>query len=1029
MKASTRRLALAIVMLATLTTQAPAQTIDGIIRLFGTAIENDMRRQEEQRQQQSIERQERQQQEEYRRREIDTIKRLQSALSSLGFYTKAIDGDFGPGTQAALERYQRAFGMPVGQVDIAGVDDVEERARIGFRSTEEAEKARLGGFSDRATMMAATQGGFSTFAEYAKARDAGFENAVDFIGFRNSGFSDSREYRAALNAGFATAANWQRARSAGFETRKEYDEFVASGLPDRNAWLAEKEQQRNISQIRMACISSMDRKDDLVILRECVRALATAPTDQTISEQLAAADARLERREAELTAETGRETKADGTAAKLDAVRIGRAEFACARLLIEKAWPEAVEVCSANKELYPASTALAAATASALEGAAKSEEQKAAAEAKRKREAEAEQKRLALVDAANAANALLDNVEAYSAAGNRFTSGLQIARGLVQLRAVAGGTEAEPIEHALLRLSALLGSETGYRTYIEEKQKSEQVARSNAAATALAESQRIDAFIQDFVALNVTHDAVPDLLDIQLDLSDAIASEDPLRLAASQSAATAKLSALGLGTQLAAFNYMPKQAGSESSVRKATNGLAITKLNEALLLGAEQDIVILNNTTPAAPHAIRNLVGALTFEGSEAVACWHHDAPARDLATSMAWKRVQTAGVRKVKVTTCQPESLAKTDIVLLRRGDFLRGNILYSRPFVELVEKGDFAVMATVLWSDIGAQADAERQLSQDIERGIATGARDGFGWLRLESETPKTCMITATFASAHEAILFVRAPFAADLPESMDLFPMDLERAFYAMQRGQCGVVYANSADLRTLILAAKREGIAYSVLPNWVTPQELKQIVDGLEQTAREETAQLEAARARKLAAAALEAQNTEAKAKLDAAKALADAETARAREALLRKTYGQEANGAYKSLEQTARGFFDASDARGDRTEFSRLFPALAAWQAASLNDGWEFAPIDGEIIDYGTASWKDRRSEVILARFEILSTNRVLGENKRSCFVIGYLIDAEFQMLRDPLEATCDQAQPIVSEWKQGRSFESRWNAE
>lgn len=1029
MTASTRPLAIALVVLGALTTQAPAQAVDGIIRLFGTAIENDMRRQEERRQQQAIERQERQQQEEYRRREIDATKRLQSALSSLGFYTKAIDGDFGPGTRVALERYQRAFGMTVGPVDLSEIDDVVERARVGFRSIEEADKARSAGFSDRATMIAATQGGFSSFAEYAKARDAGFENALDFDGFRNSGFSDPGEYRVALKAGFATAADWQRARAAGFEKRKEYDEFVASGLPDRNAWLANRQQLRDISQLRTTCISSVDSKDDLLILRACARALATVPMDQTIREQLAAADARLEQREAELMTEMSQETKADGTAAKLDAVRIGRAEFACAKLLIEKAWPEAIRVCSTNKELYPASTALEAGTASALEGAAKNEEQKAAAEAKRRREAEAEQKRLALIDAANSANSLLDHVEAYSASGNRFASGLQIARGLVQLRAVAGGTEAEPIEQALLRLAALLESEAGYQTFVEEKQKSEQVARSNAAATALAESQRIDAFIQDFIALNVTHDAVPELLEIQLDLSDAIASKDALRLAASQSAATARLSALSLGTQLAAFNYVPKQSGSEPSVKKSANGLAITKLNEALLVGADQDIVILNNATPAAPHAIRNLVGALTFEGNEAIACWHHDVPARDLATSMAWKRVQTAGVRKVKVTTCQPESLATTDIVLLRRGDFLRSSILYSRPFVELVEKGDFAVMATLLWSDIGAQAEAERQLSQDIERGITTGVRDGFGWLRLESETPKTCMITSTEASAHEAILSVRMPFAADLPENMDLLPLDLERGFYAMQRGQCGVVYAKSADLSALILAAKREGIAYSVLPNWVTTQELRQIVDGLEQSAREETAQLEAARARKLAAAALEAQNAEARAKLDAMKALADAEKAKSREAVLRKTYGQEASGAYNSLEQTARAFFDASNATVDRTKFSQLFPSLAGWQTASLSDGWEFAPIEGEIVDYGTASWKDRRSEVIIGRFEIPSSNRVLGETKRSCFVIGYLIDAEFQMLRDPLEATCDQAPPIVADWKQGRSFESRWNSE
>ncbi len=46
------------------------------------------------------------------------VRRLQAMLTVSGFNAKPIDGDFGPGTQGALQRYQRAMGLPQsGQVD------------------------------------------------------------------------------------------------------------------------------------------------------------------------------------------------------------------------------------------------------------------------------------------------------------------------------------------------------------------------------------------------------------------------------------------------------------------------------------------------------------------------------------------------------------------------------------------------------------------------------------------------------------------------------------------------------------------------------------------------------------------------------------------------------------------------------------------------------------------------------------------------------------------------------------------------
>ena len=1030
MSFSVRAVAMSVALLASWTTIAPAQSVDGIFGLFGTIIEQDMRRQQQKREEEAEQKEYRLQQEQFRLQEIAFIKRLQAALAELGYYAKAIDGDFGAGTEAALTKFRDAFELPDGDLTVSELERIEGTAQMGFRSAQEVRAAKQGGFPDRDSMIAAMKGGFANQEEYLAGRKAGFERNADFVGFRSSGFEDPIDYKIAREAGFENASDWKRAKAAGFSKRREFDDFVSSGLADRATWLAAKGRLEEIKRTRATCLAAVDEKNDLQILHTCITALALAPGDLSVGQHVVTADAKLALREAQLAAEVTGATEASGLAMQLDAVRQVRAETACSKLMIDEEWLSAAEICTANRKRYPASTALASNATRATVAAAKSEEKRLAAEEMRRKDAEAEQKRLALQEALDGASNLLDIVNAYSSTGNRFSNGLEIARALVQLRAVAGGKDAEPIEQSLLRLSALLKLEPDYQTFVHERSKAEEVAASNAAATALAEARRIDAFIQEFIAMNVTHDSVPDLLEIQRDLADTIASGEAGRLATSQRNAAAKVAALGMEAKLAAFTYTPRSdLAADTAVTKAVNGLAVSKLNELLLTGAEEDIVILNNATPQAPHAVRNLVGTLTFEGGKAVTCWYHEVPERDLATSIAAERVNSAGATDADgATACVPEQLGSTDVVLLRRGEFLRGNILYSKPLVDLLEKGDFAIMSTVLWSEVGERVEAERKLAMEIERDVVAGLRDGFGWIRLENDTRAACMTVSEAVNVHKAILSARAPLAPDLPEALDVKAMSLEKAFYSMQRSQCTVVYAASVDLATLINAAKRDSIPYSVMPVWVSPEEFAGLVDGIKRTAAAETAVLEDARVRKLAEDALSKQKAEARAKLEADKAAAIAAGLPARQAALRETYSQEAMGAFNLLEVSTREFFDASEAN-NRNGFDSLFPWLATWKSREIGDQWEFLPLSGQILEYGTATWKDRRAEAVFGEFQIPVKNRLLGEKKTHCIVIGYLVDAEFEIFRDPLETTCDESKAMVTKWKTGRDFESRWNVE
>ena len=44
---------------------------------------------------------------------VGQVRQVQQALHRLGYYSGSVDGDFGPNTQNALQRYQLSAGEPV----------------------------------------------------------------------------------------------------------------------------------------------------------------------------------------------------------------------------------------------------------------------------------------------------------------------------------------------------------------------------------------------------------------------------------------------------------------------------------------------------------------------------------------------------------------------------------------------------------------------------------------------------------------------------------------------------------------------------------------------------------------------------------------------------------------------------------------------------------------------------------------------------------------------------------------------------
>lgn len=65
-----------------------------------------------------------------KRKQAKLVRRLQTALQSLGFYYGKIDGEFGPSTEEALGAYQQAKGFyPTSFITLYDIEQLEADAR------------------------------------------------------------------------------------------------------------------------------------------------------------------------------------------------------------------------------------------------------------------------------------------------------------------------------------------------------------------------------------------------------------------------------------------------------------------------------------------------------------------------------------------------------------------------------------------------------------------------------------------------------------------------------------------------------------------------------------------------------------------------------------------------------------------------------------------------------------------------------------------------------------------------------------
>ncbi len=89
-------------------------------------------------------------------------------------------------------------------------------------------------------------------------------------------------------------------------------------------------------------------------------------------------------------------------------------------------------------------------------------------------------------------------------------------------------------------------------------------------------------------------------------------------------------------------------------------------------------------------------------------------------------------------------------------------------------------------------------------------------------------------------------------------------------------------------------------------------------------------------------------------------------------------------------------------------------------------GWQFDSTVPMPKDYGTAKWNGRIVEAVTPQIRVLMKNRKLGKYSDDCWNVGYLVDKEFSMNREPFTQRCEDADALRA-WQTDNSFETRWD--
>lgn len=577
------RLGAVLPVVMVLTLSAPPAMADNAGAVFGsllgTMIVLGAQEAARNQQQTEIERQQAARQQQVLQQKRAEYMRAQTALQALGFYQKAIDGDWGSGSKGALAAYQSAFNLPFAELDDQTLSTLEQVASEGWRSAEEFRQAKAGGFYSRNEMVAAQLGGFQTRADWQAAGEAGFDNRADYQEFARSGFGDPASYREARAGGFTSPSEYAEASELGFDTANEFNAFRSGGYVSKAQFDDARTVQAAAESARITCTNTAEYIDAMDRDAACQLALTIYPNDPGVASFAEAAKQELNLERHSLPLDIDRtqrqltillsnpdnlpkldlDAKVADLRTNLDELSLRRAlltlqdqKVACSSATNRQDWNTARDACAAA--LVQATETVGSDAEPGLlqdlQLMARKADEKARTVAE---QAASEKARLAIVEANDKAEMLIDDVTSYSTDGHEFGEGLRVARALVALNLALKTQIAETIENAYGELNRLVEAETAFITYRENKIAAAKSVESSAAVAARRDSENLNGFLKDYISHNLTAASIGELLELQERLDATLQKGNAVEIASLLPTGRQTILTAGLANQFDAY--------------------------------------------------------------------------------------------------------------------------------------------------------------------------------------------------------------------------------------------------------------------------------------------------------------------------------------------------------------------------------------------------------------------------------------------------------------------------------------------
>ena len=604
--------------------------------------------------------------------------------------------------------------------------------------------------------------------------------------------------------------------------------------------------------------------------------------------------------------------------------------------------------------------------------------------------AAARQRAQALAATTATAKSLLLDAAAFLKSDQSNPRALTMAEAIASLNASLKVGDPGKIKADTASLSKIVHDDPNFEKYLAAR--SAQAAKENAQhlADAVALANRQKAFLISQIAEAPTSDLAIKAIAYVKHLRDAVSSPDLSQLQSLTDEIDAMLRAHNLEQSYLA--YQPaKPSKMHPSHVKAVFAITTTDKTRFVTTGALDDIVLLYNSSPKSPHVVRNLRGDIVFDGGVASACFYQ--PNADgqligiLRKSLARYKLKRL---LIDPSECNDNRILTNDVIAFRRGDFLQNKSQYALELIKQVQAEKFEKLVTISaksLTTVNSATDAKRrQLADDIR----SGAVSGYGVVVVESVGgANVCSVAKQNNAAHRRI---QKQMSTHLAGALGASPVfisrdTIESAYEAVQRHQCGAIYASAKDLASVLPALKRERATFYVDEDWISEKQVNLVVDAIAKEAAErQVAEKNRVRAHKENAelAALQQEKIN--------KSLA------ARQSALHAKYGAIADATASAV---AKDLKCITTAGCDSADATREFPEFAAWFAGKMKDQWGLMTFNSSVDDYGTVIWKGRTLTAGLVEVNLRLRNRVLGEYKDACFIAGRIVDSEFSMMRDP----------------------------